>query len=62
MNLADLPSEKREEIERSKKAFFKAKKMLSTMQRQAIKADLERMPEDERELLRYALNTIREKK
>lgn len=57
-NLADLPLDQRAEIERSKRAFYRAKSMLSTMSRQAIKAELAKMPEYERESVRYALNKI----
>lgn len=58
MNLANLPINQRSEIEHSKRAFYRARVMLSTMSRLAIKVELAKMPEDERESVRYALNKI----
>ena len=57
-NLALLSDAERNDIERNKRVFYRAKVMLSTMSRQAIKAELVKMPEDERESVRYALNKI----
>lgn len=58
-NLALLPHHEREQIERTKRAFFRAGTMLDTLSHASIKNELNGMPEStDKEALRDALNKL----
>ena len=55
-NLAQLPIEQRQAMERSKRAFHRAKTMLREMNRKAIRWEIYRMPEGDEKHERTARN------
>lgn len=58
-NLALLPQHQRDEIERTKRAFFRAGTMLDTLSHASIKNELNKMPESaDKNALMDALNKL----
>lgn len=58
-NLALLPQHQRDEIERTKRAFFRAGTMLDTLSHASIKNELNKMSDSaDKNVLRDALNKL----